>query len=394
MTQKTIEKLVLSVILLSLFSVPVYFFWPRDGSAEYALFIDAGSSGSRIHLYKWQQDDDAPIPLIEEIALGKDCRKTGPGLAKQKSSDVGKSLERLTNCARSELDDRVENLNKIPLYLLATAGMRLLKRDDEPLHEEKMEQVRAYLQSAPFDLRDASTIDAKEEAIYAWVTANYLNRNLTTKTGNGTIGILELGGASGQIAFVPQNQMPEDTNVVHIAGNKYRVYARGYDGVGKTEITKAFENEKSCFPRNYEGSGEGDYDTCQKRIIEFLKTTDRSALRRLREETPPDYDGNFLAISNYYHTPSFFGQENVLDYGKLEGAGSKYCTEDWEKIAADNPDVPPKFLSGHCLMSAYIPALLSAGFRVEDDDGRVKLRLGGSEADVDWTLGALILLLH
>ena len=172
--------------------------------------------------------------------------------------------------------------------------MRLLKRDDEPLHEEKMEQVRAYLQSAPFDLRDASTIDAKEEAIYAWVTANYLNRNLTTKTGNGTIGILELGGASGQIAFVPQNQMPEDTNVVHIAGNKYRVYARGYDGVGKTEITKAFENEKSCFPRNYEGSGEGDYDTCQERIIEFLKTTDRRALRRLREETPPRLRRKFL----------------------------------------------------------------------------------------------------
>ncbi len=49
-------------------------------------------------------------------------------------------------------------------------------------------------------------------------------------------------------------------------------------------------------------------------------------------------------------------------------------------------------------MAAYISALLIHGFRVEerdeDDKHRVMLRLDGSEADVDWTLGALILLLH
>ncbi len=44
-------------------------------------------------------------------------------------------------------------------------------------------------------------------------------------------------------------------------------------------------------------------------------------------------------------------------------------------------------------MAAYIPALLR-GFGVEDDDGRVMLRLGENKADVDWTLGVLILLLY
>ena len=43
-------------------------------------------------------------------------------------------------------------------------------------------------------------------------------------------------------------------------------------------------------------------------------------------------------------------------------------------------------------MAAYIPALLR-GFGVEDD-GRVMLRLDRKDAGVDWTLGALILLLH
>ena len=123
-------------------------------------------------------------------------------------------------------------------------------------------------------------------------------------------------------------------------------------------------------------------------------TTEKSAFQQLREDTPPGHDVKFIAISNYYHTPSLLGQKNALDYEKLASAGSEYCSTEWNEILKKYSDVPPEFLSGHCLMAAYIPALLSYGFRVEDDDGRVMLRLEGTEADVDWSVGALILLLH
>ena len=343
--------------------------------------------------------------MIEEIELGKDCKKTEPGLtdprgdddACRQQSDVGELLEPLITCARSELDDSFEDPKEIPLYLMATAGMRLCKSKNETRHGDIMEQVRANLEGAPFDFRDASTIDAREEALYAWVAANYQNLSLRTKTENGTIGILELGGASGQIAFVPRDPKPEDTEVVHIAGSKYKVYARGYDGIGKTKITKAFENEKFCFPTNYPmvggDLGEGDRDKCQRRITKYLDTNGQSAIQQLRKDTPPGHDVKFLAISNYYHTPSLLGQKYALDYDKLKFAGSEYCTTEWRQILKKYSDVPPEFLSGHCLMAAYIPALLTHGFRVKDD-GRVMLRLDRSDADVDWTLGALILLLH
>ena len=391
----------LLVILFGSFYVLVVGIGGRAESAEYALIIDAGSSGSRIHLYQWQHDDDAPISLIEEIPLGKECKKTEPGLVDplvdddscRQSSDIGELLEPLINCARSELDDRVEDPKEIPLYLMATAGMRLCRSENEPRHDEIMGQVRAHLEGTPFDLRDASTIEAKEEALYAWVAANYQNLSLRTKTENGTIGILELGGASGQIAFVPLDPKPEDTEVVHIAGSKYKVYARGYDGVGKTEITKAFKNEKLCFPINYGGWGAGDYGECWIKIIEYMRTTNQRAFSQLKEDTPPDHDVKFIAISNYYHTPSLLGQKNALDYDKLRSAGSEYCSTKWKKILEKYSDEPPKFLSGHCLMAAYIPALLTRGFRVKDD-GRVMLRLDRRDAEVDWTLGALILLLH
>ena len=387
----------LLVILFGSIYAVVYGIGGRASGAEYALLIDAGSSGSRIHLYKWQHDDDASIPLIEEIPLEKDCKKTEPGLSKREPGDIDKALEPLIRCARSKLNDQVEDLKAIPLYLMATAGMRLLENKNKPRHDEIMEQVRVYLEGAPFDFRDASTIDAREEALYAWVAANYQNLSLRTKTENGTIGILELGGASGQIAFVPQDPKPEYTEVVYIAGSKYKVYARGYDGVGNTEITKAFENEKLCFPTKYKMAGgdlgEGDHDECQGRIIKYLKTTGQSVFQQLREDTPPAHDVKFIAISNYYHTPSLLGQKNALDYEKLGSAGSEYCSTEWDEILKKYSDVPPDFLSGHCLMAAYIPALLTHGFRVKDD-GRVMLRLDRSDADVDWSLGALILLLH
>lgn len=394
--------LVLLVVLLYSGSVTIYLFWPPPSSAEYALVIDAGSSGPRIHLYKWQQDDDASIPLIEEIPLEKDCKKTEPGLSKREPGDIDKSLEPLIRCARSKLNDQVEDLKAIPLYLMATAGMRLLENKNERRHDKIMEQVRAYLEGAPFDFRDASTIDAREEALYAWVAANYLNGSLATKTENGMIGILELGGASGQIAFVPQDLKPENTEVVHIAGIKYKVYAWGYDGIGKTKIMKVFENEKLCFPTNYKMAGgrvgEGDHDECQGRIIEYLATTDQPAFRQLRDDTRPEPNGRFLAISNFVFTPNVFGQENVMDYNELGISGSKYCSTEWEKIGEEYPNALEDYRSEYCLMAAYIPALLTHGFRVkerdEDNKHRVTLRLDGSKADVDWTLGALILLLH
>lgn len=403
----------LLVILFGSFYVLVVGIGGRASSVEYALLIDAGSSGSRMHLYKWLPEDDDRLPVITEIALDRDCNKVNHRLSELGGNvdtreipiidreplilQVRESLKLLITCAQLGLTDRAADFQKIPLYLRATAGMRIARGKDKDRYYKIMEEVLAYLRSTPFHFGGARVIEGQEEALYAWVAANYLNGSLGKTSNKETIGILELGGASAQIAFVVPDSQSEETELVEIAGREYQVYARGYDGVGKTKIVDAFNGDTSCFPKNYEMAGgdvgEGNHGECQGRIIEFLKTSNQSAIQRLREDTPSDYGGKFLAISNYYHTPSFFGQKNVLNYKELGDAGSEYCEKDWKKILADNPNVPPKFLSGHCLMAAYIPALLAGGFRVQDD-GRVMLRLDGSEAEVDWSLGALILLLH
>ena len=405
-----VTLLALVVIFLGLSFIVLNGIAGRASSAEHALVIDAGSSGSRIHLYKWVPEDGARIPVITEARLDKDCRRVDGGLSKlggnddtdETASRVHDSLALLITCAKLGLTDRVANFQKIPLYLRATAGMRILRRKDKDRYDKVMEEVLAYLSSTPFHFRGARVIEGQEEALYAWVAANYLNGSLGEASEKRTIGILELGGASAQIAFVPQDPKPEDTEVVKIGEREYReyrVYARGYDGVGKSRFIEAFEGGDSCYLGNDEATGEGlsagDYNACKKQIIDHFDKTENIVFKQLKEANPPAYDGKYLALSNFYHTPNFFWQKYNRKFSELEIAGIEYCRKSWEVIRAENTGVSEKFLREYCLMAAYIPVLLTTeGFRVEDDKGRVMLRLEGSEADVEWTLGALICSLY
>ena len=227
--------------------------------AEYALVIDAGSTGSRIHLYKWLPEDGDRLPDIREIPLDRDCNKVNDGLSKLGGDDdtnetagrVHDSLALLITCANLGLTDGVPDLKKIPLHLRATAGMRILRTESGDEYDKIIEAVRTYLGKTPFDIQRARVITGEEEALYAWIAANYSKGNLAKASENGTIGILELGGASAQIAFVPNDSQSEGIELVRIAGRKYQVYARGYDGIGRDKIVANFKETESCYTNKF-----------------------------------------------------------------------------------------------------------------------------------------------
>ena len=124
-----------------------------------------------------------------------------------------------------------------------------------------------------------------------------------------------------------------------------------------------------------------------------------------KETSLPAYDGEYLALSNFYYTPKFlesfkqyypdlFEQDN-LETLELKSVGRKYCEKNWKELRTKYEKKPEKeFLSEYCFMAAYIPILLTEVFGEKSINGRVMLRLKGSKADVDWTLGALICLLY
>ncbi|KAI7126713.1 hypothetical protein KC324_g17511, partial [Hortaea werneckii] len=109
------------------------------GKHQYGAVIDAGSSGSRVYVYEWlkadaakskaaEKDDPTRLSHLPSVKTKKSWRKkVHPGISTfgTKPEMVGSGhLKELVDFALSIVPkDEVEDT---PIFLLATAGMRLL----------------------------------------------------------------------------------------------------------------------------------------------------------------------------------------------------------------------------------------------------------------------------
>jgi len=167
---------------------------------QYALMIDAGSTGSRIHIYKFNNCGASADYEYEVFKM------TQPGLSSfaGKPQEAAKSLDVLLDEAVRVVPKSLQSCT--PVAVKATAGLRLLpgSQSADILHaiEERLHD------SYPFQLpaKDGVVImDGKDEGVYAWITANYLLNTIKSDTPRDTptYAVLDLGGASTQIVFEP-----------------------------------------------------------------------------------------------------------------------------------------------------------------------------------------------
>ncbi|KAF9218087.1 hypothetical protein BS17DRAFT_770923, partial [Gyrodon lividus] len=192
---------------------------------RFGIVIDAGSSGSRLQIYSWKdpatllgEEGDAvrnTLPKVEKgVRVGEDwVTKVEPGLSSfaDNPEGVANYLEPLLQHAHSQIPPSLES--DTPLFLLATAGMRLLTPHQQA---RVLNAACTYLRSASsFRIEPESKdgpcgssvqiITGEEEGLFGWIAVNYLmdgfnGRNKGEKT---TYGFLDMGGASTQIAFEP-----------------------------------------------------------------------------------------------------------------------------------------------------------------------------------------------
>lgn len=184
---------------------------------NYSIIVDAGSSGSRLHLFRYQMDANA-LPIIEDISVTPNQTKIP--LA---SANVS-SIDDLLSAAITALNTAGIDPKTVPIRIYGTAGMRLLTQDQQ---REIYRAVYTHLGQYPFSPIIVRTILGEEEAIYDWLDVNYLKKTFTDSSE--TVGIIDVGGASMEIAFdMPPNMQFEGTTSVFIHGKNILFIAIAY----------------------------------------------------------------------------------------------------------------------------------------------------------------------
>ncbi|KAG7361681.1 GDA1/CD39 nucleoside phosphatase family protein [Nitzschia inconspicua] len=257
------------------------------GDTTHGMMIDAGSQGTRLHIYEWDkrflldQEDLLQVTKGRKLSIPtSDSRWTDkylPGLdviaVHKKPEKLKQALSAylgpLIDFAKQVLTEKQDQFHTYPIFLKATGGMRTLPQPDRVrLMNTIRELFHDHENFNPFAFEDeqARVISGEEEAIYGWVGVNFAKGTLIDDSvGNGvgknpklTYGMLEMGGASTQIAFFENNgDLMADLFKLQLGGSRHwNVYTHSYLYFGingawtrlNGQLYGAGKTENPCLP--------------------------------------------------------------------------------------------------------------------------------------------------
>ncbi|KAG1860148.1 nucleoside phosphatase family-domain-containing protein [Suillus subalutaceus] len=415
---------------------------------QYALMIDAGSTGSRIHIYKFH--NCGPSPTFEYEVF----RMIQPGLSSHAGfpTAAAESLDLLLDEAMTVVPESLQSCT--PVAVKATAGLRLLGAHQS---DSILTAVHDHILSKypfPFPDKDGVVImDGKDEGVYAWITANYL---LNTIRGDSPkdappYAVLDLGGGSTQIVFEPQFGDEKSDNGLKEGEHKYELefggakrvlYQHSYLGYGlksaresvhrvvqfmdSLRSSKDGANDRMRMVHNpclaqgsvkrdgdtvtvtMTGSDVGSFEACN-RILELVMAKDDVCELKpcsfngvyqpsLLDAFP---NGKILLLSYFFDriTPLLLADSSPdhpqppMSISTFATLAKQVCAgpTSWEQHWGAYPDIMEE-LEGRpewCLDLSFQHALLVLGYEFGDDrEVQLGKRIEGTE--LGWCLGATI----
>jgi guanosine-diphosphatase len=235
---------------------------------QYVMMIDAGSTGSRIHVYKF--NNCGPSPELEDEVFKETKKIEGQSSGLSAYADdpeaAAKSLDILMEKAMEVVPAKLKSCS--PVAVKATAGLRLVGPEKS---EKVLEAVRHHLETNyPFPVvskeeNGVAIMDGSDEGVYAWITTNYLLGKIGGPDHSETAGVFDLGGGSTQIVFEPtfkglsSGGMPDKLAEgdhkydLDFGGRKFSLYQHSHLGYGlnsareaifSTLVNDLYENNK------------------------------------------------------------------------------------------------------------------------------------------------------
>ncbi|XP_058235312.1 ectonucleoside triphosphate diphosphohydrolase 5 isoform X1 [Hemibagrus wyckioides] len=370
----------------------------------YGIMFDAGSTGTRIHIYNFIQKGSNRLPVLDNEMF----QSVKPGLSAYADmpEKAGDSVRQLLEVAKSSVP-HVE-WKQTPVMLKATAGLRMLPPAKA---HALLQEVQDVFDDSPFYVpaESVSIMNGTSEGVLAWVTVNFLTGQLYPNTKR-SVGILDLGGGSTQITFLPKvsktsERFPADyTARFSMFDTTYKLYTHSYSGNGikaaqlaaigalgsKDPEGKVFQS--SCLPKNYKGKisfggliykvsgkpgGSTGYKSCYREMLKVVKGV---------IQEPDDMEDSWIYAFSYYF-------DHAVEAGLVdEDRGGAVRVRDFKqrakevcsKVSMYNPDYP--FL---CMDLTYITCLLRSGYGFEEKTV-LELTKKLHNVEASWALGATL----
>ncbi|XP_072998265.1 probable apyrase 1 [Typha latifolia] len=399
------------------------------GSKTYAVIFDAGSSGSRVHVYCFDKNLDL-LPIGKEIELFVQ-KKPGLSSFAENPQEAANSLIPLLEKAEAIVPLGLRE--KTPVRVGATAGLRALGTEKS---EQILQEVRDLLQDKS-SLKSqpdwVTVLDGTQEGAFQWVTINYLLGNLG-KTYSSTVGVVDLGGGSVQMAYAisekdavkaPQVSSGEDLYVkkLFLKGTEYHLYVHSYLHYGllaaRAEILKAGDGESSCILDGHRGAykyGGNEYTASASPSGASFSKCRTEAVRALKVDEPACTHmkctfggvwngGGGDGQKNLFVASFFFDRAAEAGFVDPKKAVAKVKPSDFEEAAkracklnindakATYPLVSDDILPYLCMDLVYQFTLLVDGFAVEPYQEITlvkKVQFGDAFVEAAWPLGSAI----
>ena len=402
-----------------------------NGEHKYAVVIDAGSTGSRVHIFKFSKTGKGDLELEFD-----DFDQLKPGLSAyaDKPRDAAQSLKPLLERALKAVPKSVQS--STPIMVGATAGLRLLPDGKADII---LDHVKKFLKEYPFVFdKDAVTIlSGQSEGAFAWLTLNYLLGNLG-KSYEETVAAIDLGGGSVQQAFamgpteIQEAPKPDYITKLKGGGKEYSVYVHSYLGYGLMAARAAVleidpngpeDDSHPCIHEGYTGKytyGEevyhaqgkdavgAQYDQCMATVLTALNRDEKCGAPQPQCSFQGAWRGS--RIPEVFYVSSYFwdraADAGLLDDDKdthavvspkhFKDMAEDVCDLDVQSVQSKYGRIPKEHSPYFCLDLTYAHTLLTGGFNIPDEQEIVlvkKVKYKDDYVEVAWALGAGINLL-
>ncbi|XP_039714759.1 ectonucleoside triphosphate diphosphohydrolase 8 isoform X1 [Pteropus medius] len=410
---------------------------PTD--TKFGIVFDAGSSHTSLFVYRWPADKENDTGVVSQAL---DCQVKGPGISSY-ASNPEQAGESLRGCLEEALALVPEDQHQeTPMFLGATAGMRLLSQKNSSQAEDIFAAVTRVLGQAPVDFRGAELLAGKDEGALGWITVNYVLGSLVKYSFSGEwiqppegtlVGALDMGGASTQITFVPGGPILDESTqaTLHLYGFEHSVYTHSYLCFGRDQMlnrllaalvqsSQALRVRHPCYHSGYQDTlplatlfespcvhstappdltqnltveGTGNPGACTLAIRDLFNFSSCTGRRDCAFDGvyQPPVQGQFYAFSNFYRTLHFLNLTSGQPLATANATIWEFCQRPWKLVEAAWPG-QQRWVRDHCASGLYILTLLLHGYGFSEDtwpslEFRKQVQPPRPRKDGGWALG-------